>query len=1228
MLPHSVPDQSTLPVELMINGRRVTARSGQTILEAVREGRLDEIPTLCHDPRLEPYGSCFLCVVEVKGAPRLLPACVTRVRDGMEVTTRNERIIHARKTALALLLSDHYADCVCPGQLACPAGVDVQGYVSLARLGYYHEALALIRERNPLPVVCGRVCVRKCELQCRRNAVDEPVGINFIKRYVSQHGDGNEADFKHAAPTGKRVAIVGGGPAGLSCAHFLTLAGHSVTIFEALPKLGGMLRFGIPEYRLPRVELDEEIDRILSLGVQAVLGKKLGRDFSLESLIHRDKFDAVFLAVGAPLGRKMGVSGEESVRGVESALDFLRKVELHGPPRLSGKVAVVGGGNSAIDAARTALRCGADEVTILYRRTRREMPAHHEEVEAAEREGVRLEMLVAPVAVLSEEGRLTGVRCIRMVLGEPDGSGRGKPVPIPDSEFDVSCDYLFPAIGQDADLSVLQAEPERTRPAITRHATLQTDRSTLATNLSGVFAGGDAVSGPSVVIDAIAHGRLASEAIDHYLCTGEVAGPRAPFVSRREVFGPLPDSLFEGVQRTTRQCMPERDPRERTKDFGQVELGLSEPQMKDEALRCMECGCTAVFGCELKRYATEYQVDMARFAGAVRKYRVDTSHPLITLDPNKCILCGRCVRACADLVGLSVLGFVGRGFLTLVGPALGRPLAESTCIACGACIETCPTGALQSRLPYGRQGPWRAKRLSSICGFCAVGCRLDVHVVSDGLLWASSPEDSTTTGDLCLKGRFGTGLVHGADRLRTPLVRSNGRLLEADWDEAIRQTTDVLLACRDQEGSGALAVLVAPRMTLEECFLTRHLAKTALGAGQVGSFGQNRRGGPRHDLDGLLGETTSTCVREDLETADLVLLVGADPSATHPVLAMAIRRAAKRGAEIVVINSSKIDLIRPGDLWLDARRGTAGIILAGVIRRIFQHGQIDRRILESSQDGMEALYRSVTDAAMDEVADISGVEASKIEALAERFATHRKIVAVYDLDDTLERSTDDLSALAQLLLLTGHLDKPGEGLLLLQSDCNSEGARLTEIAGVLTPGTIRGALVMFENPFGEPGARGQLEGLRSVVVIDHFLTETAKAAQVVLPAASLVESEGTVISFDRHTQKVSRASQPIAVLSTADVLARLSSELGHPVGSIGPKEIRAELAGRLGLLPGALERARDRGQAWPMRRDLNRPLHLKAIRLNSAATTADVCPYASQDAYLERRFADMGLARP
>jgi formate dehydrogenase major subunit len=1217
-------DRSQLPVELQINGKRVRAKSGQTILEVVREQNLDEIPTLCHDPRLEPYGSCFLCVVEVKGAPRLVPSCVTRVRDGMEVTTRGERIAHARKTALELLLSDHYADCVCPAQSACPAGVDVQGYLSLARLGYYRESLALIKERNPLPVVCGRVCVRKCEVKCHRNQVDGPVGINFVKRYVSEHARVEAQKPKATGSTGKRVAIVGGGPAGLTCANSLALNGHKVTIFETLPKLGGMLRYGIPEYRLPRRELDEEIQEILDLGVTVEFGKTLGRDFSIQSLLGKERFDAVFLAMGAPLGKKMGVSGEDRIEGVRPALDFLSDVELHGAPLLGGKVAVVGGGNSAIDAARTALRCGADEVTILYRRTRNEMPAHHEEVDAAEKEGVKLEFLIAPSELRGESGRLKSVRCQRMELGEPDASGRRRPVPIEGALTEYACDYLFAAIGQDTDIAPLQREPESLRPRISRWSTLDTDPATMATNVRGVFAGGDVVKGPSAVIDAVAQGRIAAQAIDGYLRTGEVMKPRPEFRSRRDSFGSLPDWLFEDVERRKRSTMPEREARERIRDFAQVETGLAEPEMRNEAFRCMECGCKAVFECDLKRYAAEYGVDIARFAGEVRRHRVDRSHPLLTLDPNKCILCGRCVRTCADIVGLAVFGFVGRGFATVVRPALGRPLAESACIACGACVESCPTGALEAKLPHGRQGPWKAIRIPSICNFCSVGCELVLNVVSDGLLWASASENFIGgRGELCVKGRFGTALIHGLDRLKTPLVRKNGALAEATWDEAVDAAAAVLDRARRRHGSEALAVMAAPRMTLEEALLVRHLATVALGTGQVGSFGQNRRGGPRHDLDEILGETASTCSQEDVDGADIVLVAGADPSATHPVLAMEIRRSSREGAEIVAVNSGHIDLVRPHDLWLDARRGTAGILFAAVLNLLLKSGRVNERTLEPG--ALAALRTSVSPVVLDEAANLSGVAPAKIEALAEKFACGRRIVAIYDLDDTLERATDDLRALADILMLTGHLENKGEGLLLLHSDCNGEGARLAGIAGRLRLEQIRAALVMSENLVGEMRPAGPIPGIESLVVIDCFLTETARMAQVVLPGATLAETDGTVVSFDGRLGAVRQASRPPSGLTTGDILVRISEALDHAPPTADPVRIRTNFAESRGISVSEFERARIEGLPLPGR--ALRRLTPQPLRIDSSAGIGNLFPYATLDSILDKKLADLGVFR-
>lgn len=1209
-------EKKTLRVELTINGRKVSGEAGQTILDVVRAHQIDDIPTLCHDPRLEPYGSCFLCVVEVKGSPRLLPSCVTRIRDGMEVTTRNPRIVTSRKTALELLLSDHYADCVCPGQRACPAGVDIQGYLSLSALGYHEEALDLIRERNPLPVVCGRVCVRKCEVECLRNQVDEPVGINFVKRYVAESHGTPPRKPVDVADSGKKVAVVGGGPGGLSCAYYLARRGHRVTIFESLPKLGGMLRYGIPEYRLPRKELDAEIQGILDLGIRVETGKALGRDFTLGGLRGVGGYDAVFVALGAPLGKKMGIENEDSVVGVSSALDFLRDCELDGKPELKGKVVVVGGGNSAIDAARTALRCGAESVTIVYRRTRTEMPAHHEEVDAAEAEGAKLELLAAPLELVAEDGRLRALRCQRMELGEPDASGRRKPVPIPGAVVDIECSYVFAAIGQDTDLSALEGDPEEARPAANRWATLEADAATMESSVRGVFTGGDVVLGPSTVIDAIAHGRRAALAIDQYLTRGEAVGPEPDFKSSRDFFGEIPKETFATVELEPRSRMPEREAAERVRDFAQVEMGLDGPHTKHEAVRCMECGCKSVFHCDLKRYAGEYGVDLARLTGEVRRHKVDRSHPLISLDPNKCILCSRCIRTCSDIVGMGVLGLVGRGFDTTVRPALGKSLAESDCIACGACVETCPTGALEARFQYSRQGPWKTTQVPSVCTFCSVGCRLDLNVAADGLLWATAPKTlDDGRGELCRKGRFGTGLLQGSDRLKRPLVRKNGKLEETGWDEALAAAAATLNRGVKSDGAESVAILAAPRMTIEESLLVARIAD-ALGTDQVGSYGRSRRGGPRRDLDGILGRTASTCTMEDLAGADLILLAGADPGATHPVLGMAVRRALGAGAEMIAVNSAPIDLLRPEDLWLDARRGTAGLLYGTMLARVLGRPEAGAGI-----QGLEALRKSVAALTPEKTAEVSGVAAAKIQSAVDRIARTRKIVAVYDLDDTLERSCDDLKALAQLLALTGHLGHPGAGLLLLQSDCNSVGARLAGIDRALSPDRMRTALVLFENPFGDFCAHRELGGVGSLVAIDHFLTETARAAEVVLPAATLAESAGTVVSFDGRIGRVERASRPAGGMANVDILARLAAALGAPAPAADPAELRRDLSTALGIDATELESLRERGAAWPDGAVVVRSL--EPIRIDTTASTASIHTYATLDAVLEKKLAEL-----
>ncbi len=1203
-----------LPVTLTVNGRSVAARPGQTILELVREQDLDEIPTLCHEPGLPPFGSCFLCVVEIGDARGLLPSCTTRVRDGMEVVTRSDRIMRARKTALALLLSDHYADCACPGQLTCPAGVDVQGYLGLARLGHYREALRLIRERNPLPVVCGRVCVRKCEAACRRTLVDGSVGINHVKRFVSGHAPGIPS---LPPPTGKRAAVVGGGPAGLACTYYLSLRGHAVTIFEAMPRLGGMLRYGIPAYRLPREELDADIDAILSLGAEVVVNRRLGGEFTLRGL-KEEGFDAIFLAPGAPLGKKLGVPGEDGP-GVESALDFLRDTELHGPRRLDGRVAVVGGGNSAVDAARTAVRCGAEEVVILYRRSRTEMPAFHEEVDAAEQEGVRLETLVAPVSVIRDvsTGRLEGLRCIRMKLGEPDRSGRRRPLPVEGSGFAVPCSFVFSAIGQETDPDLFSREPEDGRVAVGPPGTIETEAGTMACRLPGVFAGGDAVSGPAAVIDAVAQGRLAALAIDGYLRTGEVKRPEPAFVCRRDDFGPVPETLYGDVTRIPRHAAARRAASERRNDFREVEEGLSEEAMREEVDRCMECGCKAYHSCDLRRYAAEYGVDIRATAGQVRRHKVDDRHPLISIDANKCILCGRCIRACEDVLDQPVLGFVGRGFDTTVQPAMGRPLAESACNACGACVESCPTGALTAKLPYARQGPWRTNVVPSACGFCSLACPLALHVVTDGLLWAASPAGALgRKGDLCAKGRFGTGLLQSGDRIRAPWVRKNGGLAQTRWEEALREAGRLLSDCRRRHGDGSIAVLAADRMTREERTLVGRFAREGLGAAHVGSFGALRRGGPRRDLDGFLGRTASTCLLEDLDDADVVVLVGADPGTTHPVLGMKLRRAVRKGASLVVVHSSEIDLVRPSALWLNPRRGTSGILLADVLRRILASGMVDKRWTDADGGEREALLDLLEGAVPGGAQEACGVGSDKAEALAKAVLGGKKVVAVYDLEETAERAAGDLSLLARILTATGHLVPPAGGLLLLGSQGCEEAAGAptsgeTDLPDASFPGRVRGAVVLLEDPLSDPEGENLLSGLETLVVADLCWTRTARAAQVVLPAPTLAETEGTMVRFDGTLCPVRKACEPPGGRTTAEMIRELAREIGCRIPSVAPVAIRAQLHKTKGILRD------DVGEIL-----VPRSLDIRKVRLSGKARLPVRRSYATMNEAVRGRLAD------
>jgi len=687
-------------LSLTIDGREVKVPSGQSILQAAKEAHI-EIPTLCNDERLKPFGACRLCLVEIQGAPRPTAACTTPAAGGMVVQTDTEKLRRLRKAMLELLFSDHNAYCSPPCRSRCPTRVNIPGFLCLMDAGRHRDAVQLLKEVLPFPAILGRICPRPCQIACRRSQVDEEISICQMHGYA---GEQVLADpplpWPARPPSGKKVAIIGAGPAGLTAAYYLALAGHEVTIYEALPLPGGMLRYGIPEYRLPKRLLDDELQAVWQLGVELRTNMSLGQHFTIDDLMENG-FQAVFLAVGAQKGNAMDVPGED-LPGVISAVDFLRQVAMGETVNLGRRVVVIGGGFTAVDASRTARRLGAEEVSIVYRRSRAEMPAHHGEVAEAEEEGVQLQLLAAPVRMVAEGGRATGLECVRMTLGEPDARGRRRPVPLAGSEFFVPADTIIAAIGQTPSLEFLQTEKMGREIATETMTGIAAHPFTQQTHVGMVFAGGDAVTGAATVVQAVAAGKRAYQAIDAYLSGGDMATIEKELAAAEAV--PEFLDIVPYKPKAARAVSPVLAPEERVKSFAAVEVGLDEAAVRREAQRCLQCTCAAHGECDLQRLGLAYGLTANRFhreaeTTKYHDYKPDYSHPLVVRDLNKCIRCDRCVRMCRDVLGQEVFDMIWRGFDAIPATAFDRPLGESECSpdSCTACVETCPTGALMLR---------------------------------------------------------------------------------------------------------------------------------------------------------------------------------------------------------------------------------------------------------------------------------------------------------------------------------------------------------------------------------------------------------------------------------------------------------------------------------------------------------------------------------------------------
>jgi RnfABCDGE-type electron transport complex B subunit len=500
-----------------------------------------------------------------------------------------KEIITVRTLSQRLLIFNEEDGALAPCQQTCPAEINIPQYISQIKAGDYQGAVTTIRERNPLLLSCGRVCPHPCEDYCRRGIEDEPVSINQLKRFAADYemNSGTRFPIFCAPDTTHKVAIVGGGPAGLSTAYFLRRLGHGVTIFEAMPELGGIIRYGIPEYRLPKKVLDWEIQGILDLGVEVKCNTCLGKEFSIESL-RDDGYEAIFIGIGAWKDYDLGIDGEH-LKGCWKGIDFLSRIANGEKVAVGKRAAVIGGGNSAIDCVRTLVRLGAKEVNIVYRRTRNEMPANEVEIVAAEHEGVRFQFLAAPVKVIGDrDNSVTHLEYLKMKLGEPDASGRRRPVPIEGSETRMPIDMLITAIGQRPDLFFIEKETQlQDNLAITRWNTIDNNPETNQSSIIDIFSAGDSATGPSLVITAIGGGRRAARSIHRHLTGEEIKGSPKSLLEKH-----IPESLFksvDGVIKKKRTPMPEFAVKKRINSMVEVDQVISSESAKYEASRCLSC---------------------------------------------------------------------------------------------------------------------------------------------------------------------------------------------------------------------------------------------------------------------------------------------------------------------------------------------------------------------------------------------------------------------------------------------------------------------------------------------------------------------------------------------------------------------------------------------------------------------------------------------------------------